>query len=562
MTVPAFAQDYLRPDLDAVAANIRSLAAACTAAPNASAFLELAHQWNRKRSHLDTLLNIAMVRYHQNTVDSAAKAEQDFWNEAAPTLRELDVLHARTLLASPYRDALDQAFGPQLAALKQCMATTFAPEIKNALAEEARLGSKYTELTSKADLEFRGDKYSMSGIAVYFIDADRQVRLEAQQARDRFLAANAGELDGIFDRLVNLRHGMATTLGHDNFIPLGYQLMSRTSYGPDEVARFRDAIREQFVPISTELFERQRRELGVDELLFHDEPVIDERGNPCPTGDTAAILADARRMYHELGSEFGQFIDVLLDGDLVDVELRDGKAPGGFCTVFCDTGLPFVFTSFNGSEDDIRVVTHEFGHAFQVYSARKHELVEYKFPTCEAAEIHSMGMEFLTFPWMERFFGDDAERYKRAHLTRILSTSLPYIALVDHFQHEIYARPTLSPAERKQVWLELEARYQPHRNYGGLFPYLSQGAYWQRQLHIYQLPFYYIDYALAQICALQIWQKAERDREQALEDYLAICHVGGSASFTDILEIGNLRSPFDPEVMRDVAAFARDALGN
>jgi len=561
MTTPEFAQDYQRPHLAAELTQIQELAQSCSRAESADKFVAIVRDWNKRRSHVDTMFNIAMVRYAQDTTDAAAKAEQDYWDESAPLMRELDVLHARTLLDSPYRDALNNAFGDQLAALKGCMATTFAPEIKDAIAEEAQLASRYTEIMAKAELEFRGQNYSMSGIAVNFIDADRQVRLESQQARGRFLEKYSEELNGIFDRLVKARHGMGTALGHDNFIPLGYQLMSRTSYGPDEVAVFRDTIREQFVPIANELFESQRQNLGVDELLFHDEPVIDKRGNPCPTGDLEQILAEARTMYHDLGSDFGEFIDVMLDKGLVDVELRDGKAPGGFCTVFADTGMPFVFTSFNGSESDIAVVTHEFGHAFQVYCARKLELVEYKWPTVEAAEIHSMGMEFLTFPWMDRFFGDDAERYRRAHLTRILSTRLTYTAAVDHFQHEIYANPTLTPAERNALWLDMERQYQPHRNYGGLFPHLAKGNFWHRQLHIYQLPFYYIDYALAQICALQFWQKAEEDRDQAMKDYMAICEVGGSRSFTEILEVGNLRSPFDPDVIRDVATFARNALG-
>lgn len=560
MTVPAFAKDYRRPDLADVRAQVDRLAQRCRDAGSADDTVACLREWNDLRCDLDTQYNVAMVRYAQNTADGQAKAEQDFWDSAAPTVRELDVAHARAILDSPHRDAIAAAFGEQLVALKECMANTFAPQIKDAIAEEAKLCSEYTQLGSKTELEFRGERYSMSGISVHFLDADRQVRLEAQQARDRFLDKYSDQLDSLYDRLVGLRHSMGTALGHDNFIPLGYQLMSRTSYGPDEVATFRDAVRAEFVPIATALFDQRRNDLGVDTLMFHDEPVMDKRGNPRPTGNPQQILTDARTMYHELGDDFGQFIDVLLDRDLVDVELRDGKAPGGFCTVFANTGMPFVFTSFNGSEDDIAVVTHEFGHAFQVYSSRVQSLLEYKWPTMEAAEIHSMSMEFLTYPWMERFFADDADRYRRAHLIRILSGRLPYTASVDHFQHEVYANPTMTPAERNHLWLDLEHRYVPHRNYGDLFPYISRGTYWQRQLHIYQLPFYYIDYALAQICALQFWQKAEQDRDAALKDYLAICDIGGSRSFAEILEIGNLRSPFDPDVIRDVAAFARKAL--
>ncbi len=556
--VPFFARQYQRPNLDEVENQVRELAAQASRA-NAAELIEVVRRWNQLRSTVDTDLNVAMVRYHQDTAAPAAKAEQDFWNEAAPKLRELDVIHARALLGSDHRDALDEEFGGQFLALKQCMATTFAPEIRDDLATEAKLTTRHIEITAKPEVEFRGKKYNMSGVAKFFTDPDRDTRREAHRARDAFLASYGDELDSLYDQLVGLRHDMGTKLGHQSFTPLGYQLMSRTDYGPDQIASFRDALREHIVPIAAELKAVQRDRLGLDEILFHDELIWDLRGNPVPKDPPATILSEAQRMYHELGDDLGRFMDTLVDKQLIDVELRDGKAPGGFCTHFNDLGLPFVFANFNGTDGDIVVVTHECGHAYQAYASRKQPLIEYIFPTCEAAEIHSMGMEFLTYPWMDRFFGADAERYRRVHLEQVVDL-LPYIAAVDEFQHRVYAEPGLSAAQRNQLWLEMESIYQPHRRYAGLFPYLEQGTIWQRQAHIYQLPFYYIDYALAEICALQIHAKAEADRERAVADYLDICRVGGSLSFTDILEVGKLRSPFDPDCLRDVAAHIRKTL--
>ena len=556
--LPFFARDYARPDLAEVERTARELATA-TASADQTALLELVRRWNQLRSTVDTQLNIAMVRYHQNTGDPEAKAEQDFWNDAAPKLRELEVIHARALLEAPARDALTAEYGPQLLALEECLATTFAPEIRDALAEEAKLTTRHVELTAEPTVEFRGQKYSMSGIASFFTDGNRDTRREAQQARDRFLARHGDELDSLYARLVELRDGMGRALGHPGFTPLGYQLMSRTSYGPDEVAEFRAALRREIVPIAQELKEVQRQRLGLDQVMFHDELVWDPRGNPRPHGDPAHILETARGMYHELGAELGEFMDVMLERGLIDVELRDGKAPGGFCTHFNDLGLPFVFANFNGTDDDIVVVTHECGHAYQAYASRHQPLIEYIFPTYEAAEIHSMGMEFLTYPWMDRFFGADADRYRRTHLERVVDL-LPYIAAVDEFQHRVYAEPGLSPAQRNQLWLEMEATYLPLRNYGDHFPYLATGTIWQRQAHIYQLPFYYIDYALAEVCALQIHAKAGASRERAVADYLDLCRVGGSRSFTELLEVGKLRSPFDPDCLREVADHIRSQL--
>jgi M3 family oligoendopeptidase len=555
----AFADHYRRPDLAAFESDSRALAEACATAPDAPAFLDVIRSWNALRATLDTHHQIGRVRYQQDTTATVAKAEDDFWNAAAPLLRELDVLYARTLLGSRFRGAIDAEYGPQLGLRLEASSATFAPEIKDALAEEASLTSRYVELMAKPELEFRGARLSLSAIGRYFIDADRATRLEAQKSRDAFMATHGEELDSLYDRLVTLRDGMGRALGEPSFIPLGYRLMSRIGYGPAEVAAFREALRTEIVPIAQELHARQARRIGVDRLLFHDEPVWDPTGNPRPRGDASFILAGARRMYRELGDELGDFFARLVDEDLLDVELRDGKAGGGFCTQFADLKVPFVFANFNGSEGDVVVITHECGHAFQAYSAREQPVLEYIFPTCEAAEVHSMGMELLTYPWMHLFFGDDADRYRRIHLEQAL-TFLPYAAAIDHFQHDVYASPTMTPAERNARWLELERRYLPHRSYGGLLPYLARGAAWQRQNHIYRMPFYYIDYALAQICALQLWINAERDRERALADYLAICRVGGSISFPDMLALGGLRSPFDPECLRDVATRLRAEL--
>ncbi len=556
---PAFARDYARPDLDAVRAEVADLAQRLEAATGAEQAVEVVRAWNRVRSRIDTGWNIAEVRYQQDTTDDRAKAEKQFWDQAAPAMRELDVIHARALTRSRHREALERAFGAQILRVKECTATTFAPEIADALAEEAKLVTRYIELTSKKEAVFRGEKTTMPALHGYFGVADRQTRLDAHVARDRFLAANADDLDDIYDRLVELRDGMGRALGMGGFTPLGYQLMTRIGYDAGDVARFRDAVREQLVPLAEELRRRQAEALGIDEVLLHDEEVLDPNGNPAPTGTPTEILETARGMYRDIDPRLGAFMDHMLEHDLLDVERRDGKAPGGFCTIFADLGWPFVFAQFTGTTDDLQVVTHECGHAYQVWSARKLPLIEYHFPTNEAAEVHSMGMEHLTFPFMERFFGDDAERYRRGHLARDV-TALPYITLVDHFQHRVYEQPELTPAQRNAAWLELEASYLPWRRYGDDLPYLATGTIWQRQRHVYCDPFYYIDYALAGVCALQIHMKAERDRDLALRDYLKMCEIGGSVSFTEMLEVGGLRSPFEPEVLADVADHLRRAL--
>jgi len=234
----------------------------------------------------------------------------------------------------------------------------------------------------------------------------------------------------------------------------------------------------------------------------------------------------------------------------MDLVNRKGKAAGGFCTMFNSYRAPFIFANFNGTLGDIDVLTHEAGHAFQCYESRGFEVEEYFFPTMEACEIHSMSMEQLTYPWMNLFFGDDTDKYKFVHLSANI-LFLPYGVAVDEFQHIIYENPDMSPAERKKVWLDMEKKYRPWVDYDGI-DYLEQGGFWQRQAHIYRSPFYYIDYCLAQVCALQFWSKSEKDFTSAWQDYLRLCKAGGSQSFLGLVEIANVKSPFDKDLFGEL----------
>jgi M3 family oligoendopeptidase len=559
-STPRFAQGYERPELGAVTTQTRTLAERLTQAGSATQALAVIREWNRLRSALDTNQARAYVRYCQDTTCAGAKAEQDFWNEAAPTLRELDVIHARALTASSHAEAINREFGPQLLRLKECAAATYAPEIRESLAEEARLTTRYVELISTKALALDGRRYTTAGIRRFFGVADRRLRLGAYQAQERFLSSHADTLDQIFDRLVLLRDQMGRSLGWESYIPLGYQLRTRIGYAEHEVSRFREGIRTEIVPLCQVLRARQAQRLGVETLLLHDEAVWDPAGNPEPFGDPPAILNTAREMYHELHPDLGAFMDTMLDNGMLDVQLRDGKAPCGFCVFLPDLGLPFVFGQFVGTEYDLHLLIHECGHAFQDYSARSHPLIEYIGPTGEAAEVHSMALELLTYPWMDRFFGDAAERYRRGHLERALCV-LPYVTLLDHFQHEVYRRPSLPPSARNALWRSLEREYLPWRDYDDCFPHFAKGGVWQLIWHLFLWPFRGIDYALAQSCALQIHQRSLQDPRRALADYLAICKVGGSVSFQEMLEVGSLTSPFDSDCLRSVAQHARQVLG-
>lgn len=547
---------YARPDLDSLARRYaEELAPAFRDAKSADAENRIIETWNGLRSNLGTSEAIARVRYKQDTKDAAAEAENAFFDAAAPRMEELEVLFARTILGSPRRSEIAERWGPQLIRILEARREQFRSEIAEAVAEEAQLGSRYTKLLAQAEIPFRGESLTLSELARPTQDPDRATREEAQRARFGYFEAHREELDEIYDRLVRLRDGMGRTLGFGGFTRLGYLRMTRTDYGPAEVARFREEIRRRVVPLAREIRNRQAKKLGLAKLLFHDEPLHDPRGNPKPVGDGAFILGEARRMYHAMHPDLGRFIDLMIERDLLDLESRKGKSHGGFCSFFPDYRVPFIFSNFNGTQHDVEVLTHEAGHAFQGYMSRDARVVDYFFPTLEACEIHSMSMEFLAWPFMERFFGEAADRFRRQHLAGAI-LFLPYAALVDEFQHEVYARPGLAPRERKALWLDLERRYLPWRDYGGL-PFVSDGGLWQHQRHIYASPFYYIDYALAETCALQMWRKAESDRPRALEDYFEICRVGGSLPFQEIVRRGRLVSPFEEGCLAEAVEAAR-----
>ena len=351
---------------------------------------------------------------------------------------------------------------------------------------------------------------------------------------------------------------MAKKLGYDNYVGLGYARMNRTDYGPDQVAVFREEVKKHIVPIAQELYQQQRERIGVDRLHYYDTAFLFPDGNPKPQGTQADTVDAARKLYDALSAETGEFFRLLEDRKLWDLESKDGKATGGYCTYVNDYGTPYIFANFNRTSHDVDVLTHEFGHAFQVYSSRHQKPMEYNWPTYDAAEIHSMSMEFFAYPAVPDFFGEDADKYFYSHVAGSMRF-LPYGCAVDEFQHLVYANPDWTPAERNAAWKQLEREYLPHLDYSDQ-PHLDQGTFWQGQTHIFGMPFYYIDYCLAQICAFQFWLKDRQDHASAWADYVRLCKAGGSESFLGLVALANLENPFEPGVMQKIAGVIREQL--
>ncbi len=492
---------------------------------------------------------LVSIRNSVDTNDEFYEKEQEFFDENGPKIHQYEHEFMQKLLASKNRKGLEEKFGSLLFVRGETTQKTFSPEIIPDLQQENKLTTEYGKLIASAKIEFKGGIYNLSQMAPFLQDKDRETRHQAQLAVSKFFEDNEDKFDRIYDDMVKTRHQIAKKLGYENFVQLGYDRLSRTDYGAKEVKSYRDQIFEDIVPLVTELTERKAIRLGIENPKSYDLALSFLSGNPTPKGDRAWQVDIAKKMYDEMSEETSKFFRFMLEHELLDLDSKPGKQGGGYCTYLPNFNAPFIFANFNGTSHDVDVLTHEAGHAFQVYSSR--ELIpEYRWPTMEAAEIHSMSMEFLAWPWIDQFFLEDTAKYKFSHLAGSISF-LPYGVLVDEFQHGIYENPELTPNERKALWRKLEKKYMPYKDYGD-DKFMEKGTYWFRQGHIFGDPFYYIDYTLAQVCAFQYWIMHQENRKEALDSYLKLCKLGGSKSFVGLIESANLKNPFIKGTVKDI----------
>jgi len=428
---------YARPDMNTVTADFEKHLTAFQQAPTPAEQVLSLTNLNAVREGFGTMYNLCYVRHTSNTADPFYEAENQYFDENLPSYEALSSRFSQALLNSPFRDVLEKNFGEQLFVLAELNLKTFQPSILEDLQAENALSSEYTKLKAQAKIEFDGTTYNLSNITPLELSNDRDIRRRATAAKWQFYADNAPAMEDIFDRMVKVRHRIAQRLGYRNFVEVGYARMRRSDYTPEMVANFRRQVRETIVPIASELYERQRRRLGLEKLKFYDEEYKFPTGNPRPLGTPEEIVANAARMYRELSPDTDQFFSFMQSAKLMDLVNRDGKATGGYCTYMSQFAAPFIFSNFNGTSGDIDVLTHEAGHAFQVWSSAQFPFEEYHWPTSDAAEIHSMSMEFFTWPWMHLFFGPDTDKYHFMHLGNSIHF-LPYGVAVDEFQHIIF----------------------------------------------------------------------------------------------------------------------------
>jgi len=552
---------YERPNYEEVKSQMGDWFTKMETADTAETQLEAIYAINKIRSSIESMSTIANIRHTIATTDKFYDEENNYWNKQRPLYQALDSEFYEKLVNSKFRAELEHTLGTVVFQKAENALKAFSPGIIEDLQEENKLASDYSKLQASAKIQFKGEELTLAGLGKYMVDKDRNIRKEASAKKFEWFAQHEAEIDSIYDQLVKIRHRIAQKLGFQNFIELGYIRMNRLDYNASMVQNFRDQVQAHIVPLASELYGKQQERLGLETLHYYDMGFQYEDGNATPKGDPNWILQNGQKMYSELSPETKEFFDMMVEKNLLDLVNKPGKRGGGYCTYIPDFESPFIFSNFNGTSHDIDVLTHEAGHAFQKYASRKlgETVPEYNWPTKESAEIFSMAMEFFTWDWMSLFFKEDTAKYKYSHLGGAIKM-LPNIMVVDAFQHFVYENPEATPEQRKAAWRDLEKQFLPDKNYSEC-DFLERGGWWLQIPHIFGMPFYYIDYGLAQIVALQFWQRNQKDHETAWSDYLKLCRLGGSKTFTGLLNAANLTSPFEDgcvsAIVSDIADWLR-----
>lgn len=550
---------YVRPDIEGLKQAMETAAERISKATSVDEQIAAYDEMTKLSEDMQTMFSLAYVRNTCNTEDKFYETEREYLDEMSPMIQEASQKMETVLLDSPFRAELEAHYGKLFFENLEISRRSFKPELIPLIQEANKLESRYQKLYASLTVEFDGQTLPLPMLGKYKESPDRAVRRAAFEAEGKVFDANREELDEIFDKLVKNRNAQGRCMGYDNYIQLGYDRLGRNCYGGKELESFRQQIAQDLVPVIAQVKEAQRKRIGVDRLCIYDDKFRFVDGNAKPEGTPEEILAAGKEMYQKLSPETKEFIEFMFDGELFDVLSRKGKAPGGYCTTFQKYKAPFIFSNFNGTSDDVDVLTHEAGHAFAFYRAMNSDIhPALQQPTIEACECHSMSMEFLTQDFHKNFFGANTDKYELAHCEDSLDF-IPYGCMIDEFQHRMYENENLTPDERNAVWEELEKKYRPWLDMDGL-PFYSRYSHWQWKLHVYLHPLYYIDYCMAQTVAFQLWTLSMEDRDAAWKKYLAFVDKAGTMTFADLCRSSGLQVPYENGTIKAVGSGIRDWL--
>lgn len=550
---------YVRPDFAKVKTE---LAAITEKMKNAASYEEAKaayFDFELIMSDLRDAYTIVSIRHTVDTRDKFYDDENEFLSEAFPELSPYTVAFSNALYDGKFKADFEKEFGKQLLSMIELERKSFSEKNIPLQQKEAKLCNEYEKIIASAEIDFDGEKRNLYGVMKYFEDEDREVRKAAWKKYEEFFASHEKRFEEIWDELIKVRNEQGRNLGFENFIPLGYMQQGRTDYNAADVASFREQVKEELVPLCSKLYEAQAKRLNLDKVRVYDENCVFADGNATPIGNDDELVEIAREMYKDMSKETGEFIDFMIDHELLDLKNKPGKASTGYMTSILKYKAPFVFSCFNGTIGDIQVLTHELGHAFAGYEAMRNQpIADYYSESTDIAEIHSMSMEQFAYPYAEKFFGDKADKFRFQHLQEAI-TFVPFGVAVDEYQHIVYAHPELTPKERTAEWKKLEAKYMPWRDYDGM-EFFGRGGWWYHKIHIFLYPFYYINYTLTTMGAMEFKKKMREDKTSAWNDYMNLCKVGGSKSYLETLAYANLSDPFKPGSVKKAISFAKEIL--
>lgn len=550
---------YVRPDFAKVKTE---LAAITEKMKNAASYEEAKaayFDFESIMSDLRDAYTIVSIRHTVDTRDKFYDDENEFLSEAFPELSPYTVAFSNALYDGKFKADFEKEFGKQLLSMIELERKSFSEKNIPLQQKEAKLCNEYEKIIASAEIDFDGEKRNLYGVMKYFEDEDREVRKAAWKKYEEFFASHEKRFEEIWDELIKVRNEQGRNLGFENFIPLGYMQQGRTDYNAADVASFREQVKEELVPLCSKLYEAQAKRLNLDKVRVYDENCVFADGNATPIGNDDELVEIARKMYKDMSKETGEFIDFMIDHELLDLKNKPGKASTGYMTSILKYKAPFVFSCFNGTIGDIQVLTHELGHAFAGYEAMRNQpIADYYSESTDIAEIHSMSMEQFAYPYAEKFFGDKADKFRFQHLQEAI-TFVPFGVAVDEYQHIVYAHPELTPKERTAEWKKLEAKYMPWRDYDGM-EFFGRGGWWYHKIHIFLYPFYYINYTLTTMGAMEFKKKMHEDKISAWNDYMNLCKVGGSKSYLETLAYANLSDPFKPGSVKKAISFAKEIL--
>jgi oligoendopeptidase F len=475
-----------------------------------------------------------------------------FVEEVKPKLKPWWDQLNRKFLESPGRKGLDSVRYGVFTRVLENEVSLFRDENVPLETEDEKLHQKYDKICGAMTVIFQGEEKTLPQMRKYQEETDRNLRHTAWELVAQRYQRDREAIDELYDEMIRLRDQMAKNAGFANYRDYQHQRMGRFDYTPQDCYTFHESVENLIVPLTRKLAEKRRTELGVSALRPWDL-VVDSKGRPplrpFETGDqlTEGCLHIFTQVDPDLGAQFKS----MMEQKLLDLVSRKGKAPGGYQATLEEIRQPFIFMNAAGTDGDMYTLLHEGGHAFHTFAARLDPLVQYRSAPLEFCEVASMGMELLSLPYLEEFYSsEEAKRSRESHLEGILQI-LTWIATIDAFQHWVYLNPKHSREERQQAWLDLRNRFGPPVDWSGYEE--TERHLWHRQLHLFAVPFYYIEYGIAQLGALQLWCKAGEDRAKALQGYRAGLALGGSRPLPVLFETAGLRFRFDATTLKPLA---------